>query len=419
MRVPVASENSAPTAQGAAGSPSATATAGGAAGPTFVERSVPPGSLTASDTGVTVDTIKIGHIGDFTGQARAFFGPQLDSLNTYIADLNARGGIFGRRVELVYYSASYQSPDQVLAAARRLVEKDKVFAVLTQSGLDNANTSAARYYNEAGVPCIGCHASSQMGLDLGRAIFANLVAPAEHGAILGAFIAKRLKKTRMALGFCPSGWSHQIKDAVRASFESHGGTVVDERDIGTCDQQTMEPTVTAWSSIVPRPDVVTVVDPIGMAEGAAAAARMGWDVQFAGPRGMLQLILDIGGSQTEGLIGTTDGLAPPGLRTPQLERFRRLLKAAYPNRTEEQSTMRPWADMSLFEEAAHRVGPTLTRKALIEALDGMRGWSDGLGAPITYSPGRHWARRAIGFFRIHNRSFQRATTENYFTIDDL
>ncbi|MFA5889839.1 MAG: ABC transporter substrate-binding protein [Actinomycetota bacterium] len=418
IRVPV--EQSAT----ASAAPEATASTNGrpGVGSTTVktwDQDVPAGSLTASDVGVTATTIKIGHIGDFTGQARAFFGPQLDSLNAYIADLNAHGGIFGRRVQLVYYSGSYQSPDQVLAAARRLVEKDKVFAVVTQSGLDNANTSAMRYYNENGIPCIGCHAASQISEDLGASIFSNLVAPKIHGEILGAFLAKRLGKKQMALGFCPSSWSHQVKDSIKASFERYGGTVVDERDIGTCDQQTMEPTVTAWSSMVPRPDVVAVTDPIGMAEGAAAARRMGWSVQFTGPRGMAQLVLDIGGSQTEGLIGTTDGLAPPGTNTAELQRFRRVLKKYYPKRTEEQNTLRPWADMRMFEEAARRVGPNLTRAGLAKTLGELRGWSDGVGSPLSFAPKKHWGRSAIAFFRIHNQSFQRATEEDYFTINDF
>jgi len=373
----------------------------------------------ATDVGVTATTIKIGHIGDSTGQARAFFGPQIDSINAYVADLNARGGIFGRRVQLVYYSASYQSPDQVLAASRRLVEQDKVFAVVSQSGLDNANAAAIPYYEEKGVPCIGCHSATRIGMDLGSYIFSARIDPVSHGTVLGAFIAKRLGKKRMGLGYCASAWSKQVAVSVKASFEKFGGTVLDERDIGNCDQQVMEPIVTAWYGSVPRPDVLLVADPVGMAEGAAASRRLGWDVQITGPGGMWQLVLDIGGSQTEGLIGTTEGFAPPGYRTPQMDHFRKVLKAYYPNRKEDLTTLRPWQKMSLFEEAARRAGTNLTRRGLIQALDGMRGWDDGLSPPVTFAPGHHWGHSATAFFRIRDGAFEKATPEDFLAPEDF
>ncbi|MFA5787569.1 MAG: ABC transporter substrate-binding protein [Actinomycetota bacterium] len=378
----------------------------------------PMGVRGATEVGVTSSSIKLGFIGDFTGQARAFYGGVFDGANAYVADLNARGGINGRRVQIVYYTASYQSPDQVLAAARRLVEEDEVFAVVAQGEMRNASTSAIPYYNERGVPCVGCSSASQQDLALGPANFEIKIAPTNEGTIVGNFIAKRLKKTRMAIGYCPSAWSHQVRDAVTSSFQKEGGEVVDQRDIGACDQTSMESTVSAWYSLVPRPDVVTVIDPIGMAEGAAAARRMGWDVQFTGAGGMYQLVLDIGGSQTEGLISTTGGFAPPGYQTPQMARYRRVLNAYYPNRTEEEPTLYAWISLSFFEEAARRAGAGLTRRGLIQALNGMGGWDSGLGAVTSYSPERHWAFAKTSFFRIHDQAFEKATPEDFLSAED-
>ncbi|MFA5785428.1 MAG: ABC transporter substrate-binding protein [Actinomycetota bacterium] len=373
----------------------------------------------ATDVGLTANTIKIGYVGDFSGQARAFFGPALDTLNAYIADINSRGGIHGRKARLVYYSANYQSPDQVLSAVRRLVEQDKVFVVVMLVSLDVSAGPAVAYLNEKGVPCLGCRSSAQTDLALGPSNFVTQIDPASHGEILGGFVAKRLNKKYMAVGYCESANDKNLAMLAAASFERHGGKVVDKRSIGNCTQTSMESPVAAWYSTVPRPDVLMIIDPIGMAEGTAAARRMGWNVQVTGRSGWFQLVLDIGGSQTEGLIATTEGYACPGYQSPQWNRFRQVLKAYYPDRKEEEITVEAWSSLGLLEEAARRAGPNLTRRGLVQAVEGMSGFDDGMGPKFAFGPGRHWGRSSTGFYMIHNQAFVKATPEDFFTVDDL
>jgi len=378
-----------------------------------------PGAQGATDVGVMATTIKLGFVGDFSGQARAIYGVSLDTINAFIADLNSRGGINGRRIQLTYYSASYQSPDQVLAATRRLVEQDKVFAMIGLTGIDNAATSAVPYMSDKGVPCAGCRAKGVRNLAMYRTAFDGQITPPDLGTVIGGFAAKRLGKKRMAIGYCPSAYSEWVKEAIGPAFRKFGGTVVDERDIGACDQTLMDSTVAAWYGIYPRPDVIAVVDPLGSAEGTAAARRMGWDVQFIGAGGWFQVVLDIGGSQTEGMIGTADGYGPPGYDTPQMTHLRQVLKSYYPQRNVDVTVLNSWDWMSIFEEGARRAGPNLTRAGLISALNGLRDWNNGIGAPLTFSPQRHMGRSATGLFRIHDEAFQRATPEDFMSAGDF
>ncbi|MFA5786179.1 MAG: ABC transporter substrate-binding protein [Actinomycetota bacterium] len=401
------------------GQPGATPTAGSnmSRGPGGVGAT--SGKSGATDIGVTATTIKLGFVGDFTGVARSFFVPALDAMNAYIADLNSRGGINGRRLQLAYYAASVQSEDQTLAAVRRLVEQDKVFAFTELITMNLAANAAQAYLNEKGVPCSHCRSANQSDLALGPANFVMQIDPPTHGEILAAFAAKRLGKKSMALGWCESGFDKRIAELTGAAFERRGGKVVSRRSIGGCNQTSMESTVAAWYSNFPRPDVLMVIDPVGMAEGAAAAKRMGWDVQVMGRSGMWQLVLDIGGSQTEGLIATTEGAAPPGYQSAQMDRYRRVMKNYYPNRIEDQITSEAWASMVLLEEAIRRAGRDLTRRGVIDAINNMRDFDDGMGAKLTFSPGRHWGRSATGFYRIHDQAFEKATPEDFLTADDL
>jgi len=69
-----------------------------------------------------------------------------------VDDINARGGVLGRELRLIAYDTANQ-PHVAEAAARRLVEDDKVVAVVGyyHSG---AALAAARVYRQAGIPVV-------------------------------------------------------------------------------------------------------------------------------------------------------------------------------------------------------------------------------------------------------------------------
>lgn len=106
------------------------------AAPPSSTSSVPPAGLTASFRGVTEDSIKLGysHI-DFDTLNATFSlglpfpnsGPVMDVL---VEDLNERGGIHGRRIELVremFVPVGTTTAEEVCA---KLVEDEEVFAVI-------------------------------------------------------------------------------------------------------------------------------------------------------------------------------------------------------------------------------------------------------------------------------------------------
>jgi len=103
-----------------------------------------PGSaLTASDEGVTPSTITLGVILPGLG-ALASFGIDVSQLDpkvqqTYwqaaVDRINAAGGVDGRRLQLVYATASILSVDSMRGACRSLTEDHRVFAVANVLGI--------------------------------------------------------------------------------------------------------------------------------------------------------------------------------------------------------------------------------------------------------------------------------------------
>ncbi|MGW1958071.1 ABC transporter substrate-binding protein [Streptomyces sp. NPDC001920] len=83
-------------------------------------------------TGITDTTIKLGGIYPLSGPASAY-GTISKGVDTYFKHVNDKGGIDGRKVEFVVRDDGYQPPKAV-EEARRLVEREKVFAVFQSLG---------------------------------------------------------------------------------------------------------------------------------------------------------------------------------------------------------------------------------------------------------------------------------------------
>ena len=71
------------------------------------------------------DNIKIGSFLAVTGPASFLGDPELKTLQMYIKEINANGGVDGRQVELVHYDTG-GSPKKAVSFAKRLIQKDKV-----------------------------------------------------------------------------------------------------------------------------------------------------------------------------------------------------------------------------------------------------------------------------------------------------
>lgn len=102
--------------------------------------------------GVTDDTIKLGTSMPQSGPY-AVFGGILNGLKAYYDYQNSQGGIDGRKIELIAYDDEYK-PDRTSDNVKKLVEEDKVFALVSVLGTQN-NLAVRDYLDENCVPNLG------------------------------------------------------------------------------------------------------------------------------------------------------------------------------------------------------------------------------------------------------------------------
>jgi len=85
-------------------------------------------SAQAQQLGVTKDQIVLGSIQDLSGPLAGFSKPAKNGMQMRVDEINASGGVHGRKIKLVVEDSGYD-PKKGLLAAQKMVQQDKIFAM--------------------------------------------------------------------------------------------------------------------------------------------------------------------------------------------------------------------------------------------------------------------------------------------------
>lgn len=98
------------------------------------------------------EPIKIGSVLSVTGPAAFLGDPELKTLQMYVEDINKKGGVLGRPIELVHYDDGSDA-SKANGFTKRLIDDDKV-DILVGGTTTGATMSAAPLVEKAGIPFI-------------------------------------------------------------------------------------------------------------------------------------------------------------------------------------------------------------------------------------------------------------------------
>ena len=91
------------------------------------------GTANAQGQGVTDTEVVIGTHTDMSGVFAAFGAPSVKAANLYFDEINAKGGVHGRKIRFVVEDHAYQMP-KANQAINKLINSDKVFAMILALG---------------------------------------------------------------------------------------------------------------------------------------------------------------------------------------------------------------------------------------------------------------------------------------------
>jgi branched-chain amino acid transport system substrate-binding protein len=109
------------------------------------------GATSGGSSAAAGGTIKLGVISDLTGAYSSGFLTTEKGIKAYVEGLNAEGGINGQKITYVMADTA-SSPPGALTAAQKLVQTDKVFAIIEVSAV---YSGAEPYLLKQGIPVLG------------------------------------------------------------------------------------------------------------------------------------------------------------------------------------------------------------------------------------------------------------------------
>jgi branched-chain amino acid transport system substrate-binding protein len=209
--------------------------------------------------------IKIGAVLSITGPASFLGEPEKKTLDMYVKELDAAGGVNGQQITIVIYDDGGDA-SKARTFATRLVEEDKVDAVLGGSATGPA-LAMAPVFDEAGVPFIALAGAAAIVVPVRKWVFKTPhTEPMSCGKIFEDLKKRGLANIAMISG--TDGWGKAMRAECLKLAPESGMTVLKDEIYGATDTD-MTPQLT---NIKNTPGVQAVVN-CGFGQGPAIVTR--------------------------------------------------------------------------------------------------------------------------------------------------
>lgn len=187
--------------------------------------------------------IRIGVIQDLSGPTSVWGNAVARGAELAVSEINAAGGIDGRRVELRTYDVRL-SPQEAITAYNRLVDQDRVIAVVGPP-ISNIGLSLAPVAEAKGVPIVGSFIDPRVTVQPNGRPWTNmfLMQPSsvQYSEIIADFALNELGARNLAVMYDQTNaFSVSLVEPFRNYVNAHGGRVAlevtytsDDRDFRT------------------------------------------------------------------------------------------------------------------------------------------------------------------------------------------
>jgi branched-chain amino acid transport system substrate-binding protein len=211
------------------------------------------------------NTIKIGSVLSVTGPASFLGDPEKKTLEMYVRDINAAGGVNGKKVELIVYDDGGDA-NKARTFATRLVEEDKVDAVIAGS-ITGTSMAMRSVLEDAQTPYISLAGAAEITSPVRKWVFKMPhTEPMSCGKIFEDLKKRNLTSIAMISG--TDGWGKAMRAECIAMAPKEGVKVLKDEIYGAADSD-MTPQLT---NIKNTAGVQAVIN-CGFGQGPAIVTR--------------------------------------------------------------------------------------------------------------------------------------------------
>ena len=186
-------------------------------------------AVMVSSAGIaSADTIKIGVFGPLSGDAAATGASEKQAVDLAVNEKNAKGGIRGKQIELIYADDAGK-PEEAVNVAKRLTERDNV-VLMIGSISSPASLAASQVAAASQTPQIVVSGTAQkITMQGNKWVFRSPVPDTKLAGDLATFIHEKFPKiTKVAFLYVNDDFGRGGFDKFKAGAEKYGIEIVDE-----------------------------------------------------------------------------------------------------------------------------------------------------------------------------------------------
>jgi len=337
----------------------------------------------AEEIGVSADRILFGQAAALEGPSSALGQGMRHGILAAFAEINAKGGVHGRRLELVSRDDGYD-PDRSVVQTTRLIEEDKVFALIGAVGTPTT-TVTVPIAKARNVPFIGpfTGAAFLRAPDLSNVVNIR----ASYGAEAEAWIkhlTEDLHVSRIAIFYQDDSYGRDGLAGVKAALEKRGIELTAE---GTFERNTMAVGSALRTLRRAEPEAVVMVGTYGpCAEFIKLAHRSGFspifvNISFVGANALAKEL----GTEGNGVIVSEVVPFPWDASVKVVADYQAAQKALDPDLKPEFVSLEGYLSGRLVAAALQMSGPEPTRADMLRLITDV-GRFDISGNIMTFGP---------------------------------
>jgi branched-chain amino acid transport system substrate-binding protein len=315
---------------------------------------------------------------DLSGPIVAFSKQLKFGMEMRVEEINAQGGIHGRKLKLVIEDHGYD-PKKAVLATQKLVQKDKIFAMVGTIGTPTALPSMPILFEKNIPHLFPLTAARQMYEPVHRLKYSIAAPYFDQMRAAVKYMVKNKGYKKVCTLYQDDDFGVEVMQGAEAGLK--------EINMALAEKTTYKRGATDFSSQVARMkdagcDLVVLGTIIRETIGTIATARkLGWGVEFMGSTAAYtDLIHKLGGPAMNGFYAAST------VNNPYLDDASRNVRewaSKYKQKYKEDPavfSVYGWQVIDLFIQVAEKAGPKLTTDSFVNALESFSSPRDMFGS---------------------------------------
>lgn len=339
------------------------------------------------------------------GKSGSFSGEE-ENLGFRIAfqEANAMGGINGRPIAWVGYPREGTALEPAMANIRRMVEQDKVFALMNMGG--PLAITATEYAQSQHVPLLFPH-TGLVSSDSKRYLFTSFPGYPGEARLMFKYLPQQRGLRKLGIVHDENVYGQLFLNLLKESAAANGYTVVGNEPVRTRSPTDLRAEV-ARLAAAGADGIVMALYPAQAKVLMNAKVQQDWKGRMisVGPLTDEEYLVLPNGA-ADGTLGFCYYPDPNDSKVDGVARYRAAMGRFEPGHPLNRYTLYGYTFGRLVVEGLKRAGPSLTRESFIDAMEGIRNWdSQGVLPPVNFSRENHHAQFAGFICELKQGKFQ-------------